>query len=174
MYFLGILDAFSGLMPVSLNADADPVSFTAVYKSGGTSFTNSYLTINCSSSCSYWMHICFDTPPLSQTKMQLLSSIPTGNWEKLILLKNYASLSNVDTMTRDSIVTTSSGETTLWLSSVYEGIGRSMNQPYWSGFRIDNIFRPLIFFSVYRSTSVFNGLGIPIYFDAVRYLTRIL
>ena len=155
-------------MSASLIGGANrPVPFTAVYKSRGTSFTNSYLTVNCSSSCSYWMHICFDTPPASEANMQLQGNINTGNWEKLILLKNYATLPNADTMTRDGIVTASGGETILWLSSVYDGGGRSMNQPYWSGFRIDNIFRPLVFFSVYRSAPVIDGEGLPIFYDAV-------
>lgn len=63
-------------------------------------------------------------------------------------------LSDVDTMTRQGIISLSAGQTVTMATAFPTAGASGYKQPYWASFRLDNLFSPLVFVSVARDSPV--------------------
>ena len=159
------LDAFSGMRsePLIPPITGDRVDFTSVYVSSASNFDGLSLSVNCRSNCFYWMHIAIDVGPNTLVTLQL-----KGNDANMTIYKSISSLAGINTLTRSGIVQINRN-VQLWLVSSYGSSGTGVRQPYWSGFRLDNVFSDLILFSLLQtsSDSIPMQAYIPINYDKV-------
>src|SRR5689334_4280195 len=93
-------------------------------------FDQSTSSLSVTTSALYWMHVSVDVPAQTQARLFVTGmENPT-----LVIVKNHTSLSSVDTMSRDGVVSVPIGRT-LTLTTDYPTNGTLYYQPYWAGFR---------------------------------------
>ena len=102
------------------------------------SFDGTYFTV--SSNKSYWTHISIDVPPKTKAYAGLFG--PDNN---LKLIKSHTDFSQLDTMSKNGFITLKTGEQ---LSAMSNFVSQSF---HWVAFRLDNLFHPLVAFSVARN-----------------------
>ena len=112
------------------------------------------------------MHIAIDVAPSTPAAIQVKGNKDTLNIQKS---PSMAGFEGVNTMTRDGIIKANWNEK-LWVTSVYGSVGTGAKQPYWSGFRFDNIYAPLILFSVLQTSSYTSDANTPMKYDSVSHM----
>ena len=94
------------------------------------------------------MHIAIDVPATTPLDAALVGTPNTLHLMKTLTIQN------VDTLCMDGIVSVPPGVTIdISLSTNFATAANNLNlqQPYWSGFRIDSLFSPLVIFSASRN-----------------------
>ena len=143
--YLGELDAFNVAQTSLSSGSDDKVIFDSF---------NSTVTSGCNVKCMcipsqepplfsrlYWIHLAADINSSSKASLRL-------NNTQMRIVKNYTRINKTDTMTLDGIVRVQS-RNLLTIVSQYQTLGI-----YVSAFRLDNIMKPLVAFSVACSSSV--------------------
>ena len=123
------------------------VKFGNVQATSGGSFNGS--TTSAKTEGFYWMHIAANTPSYKQAFIGILG----GNSTYLRIAKTHSGFAVPDTTSRSGVVNARLNNQTYFLSNY------TTQSLYWSSFRLDNVFSPLVVFQV-ASTSVmfFDGI----------------
>ena len=135
---IGVLDAF--------NAEGYQNSsklFTNFTLSVGSTFdiVNAWFIAPPSKASIYWMHFGADVPARTMANITLVGS-------PMNTLKTYSDLIQVDTIAREGVVSAQPYDLN-YIASLY-----STQRVYWSGFRLDNYFSPLVAFYVARTSPI--------------------
>ena len=156
-----ILNAFSVSKTSRSVINASQVGFTShnFYTPGG-SFDMSQDAIIPDQDSVYWMHVAIDVPVNTPISYRL-----SGFSDNFIVHKT-ASLPAMTTISKAAVVKVSKGQQIKLLSWCSCFNGSVIPQPYWVGFRIDNIVSSLVYFSVARSTpTLIQSDSTPISYD---------
>ena len=141
--YTGILDAFRivyfGQMP-------NPV--TDVYSTNGSQFNKTSSLLQTSSPALFWFHNSINLNPNTTGLSRLSSSITVVD-----IFTNSCQLPFYDTVSRDNIISAVQKQSSFSLQL----LGDLVSIFSWSGFRLDNLLRPLIAFSVARSGRQLNA-----------------
>ena len=103
----------------------------------------------------YWLHFGADVPARTMANITLVRSV-------MNILKTYTDLTMTDSIAREGIVSFQPNDI-IYITSLYV-----TQRIYWSGFRLDNYFSPVVAFYVAR-TSPISSLG---YFSYDRTLVN--
>ena len=141
-----MLDAFNAARSTSASFQGDIVTFTYIFISNGSSFKILSLQNNFDKNglliiqtlCLYWILNTIDVAYQSKVDVSI-----DGGPAHLNLYQSYASPNYFDSISRCGIASLKPAQN-LTMKSRYLNSDRGINQTYWAGFRIDNLFQPLI------------------------------
>ena len=136
---LGVLDAFNA-EGYQLNSSKLFDNFTL---SVGSTFdvVKMWFLAPPSKTSIYWLHFGADIPASTMANITLVGSAMNS-------LKTYANLTKTDSISREGVVSVQPYDL-IYIASMY-----STQRIYWSGFRLDNYFSPLVAFYVARTSPI--------------------
>ena len=125
-----------------------PNPITDVYSTSGSQFNKTSSLLQTSSPALFWFHNSINLSPNTTGLSRLSSSITVVD-----IFTNSSQLPYYDTVSRDNIISTVVQQQNTFSLQL---LGDLVSIFSWSGFRLDNLFRPLIAFSVARSGRLLN------------------
>ena len=131
------------------------VYFDKVKISGSSRFNSTTMSVDASAASSlslYWMHIAVDSPAFTATQVRLKNA-------DLNIFTNQTSTNVATTLAMNGVIIVQPGSTIQMIAT------SNTLATYWSAFRIDNLFCPLVAFRVVRTIPV--TLRVQITFDII-------
>ena len=141
-FHLGILDAFSVGRNLTASGSNMAVSFNDIFETQQSNFNETTMSLFIPASPAlplYWMHIAVDAPASTATTLFLSDLSMSVN-------VNQTTTSVAVTLAMSGVVKVQPGAQLNLIAST------NTSATFWSAYRIDNLFCPLIAFRVVRST----------------------
>ena len=140
---------------MTTNSTITAVRFDVVNVTSNSAFNTSDMSVavqNSSSVSLYWMHIAVDVPPYTPTHVKISDS-------SLSIFANQTITNVIVTLAMNGIISIKPSNTIKLITA------SSSLATYWTGFRVDNLFCPLVAFRVVRNAPL--TAAIQISFDVV-------
>ena len=140
IHFSDILDDYSA---IDSSGSTGMIKFANVLATSGGSFNG---TMSTRTEGFYWMHIAANVPASRQATIAVLG----GNTTYMRIAKTHAGFSVTDTVSRNGVVDARLDNQTYFISNY------TTQSVYWSSFRLDRTFSPLVVFQAACSSTLFS------------------
>lgn len=139
--FVAVFECWSARDNRALVGSPMPIVFLAnqTFTSNYSAFNPQSSSLTAPSSALYWTHMSIET-----TNLPIMAYL-TGAPNYLHVLRNFTGFNLSDTVTREGMFRASPGQP-VTMTTLYDTIATHiyLYQPYWSGFRLDNVLSPLV------------------------------